>query len=116
MKTVVVKRSEWLRGEGMSGSRLYRPSDGKRCCIGFACRQLLAMSDEDISDRHALWRPEAIDGWMAAHSVASAEGWVGDWLEDAYDLNDLRGISDADRERALIALGHEHGIDFQFVD
>ena len=26
---------EWLRGEGSYSSRLYRPEDGKKCCVGF---------------------------------------------------------------------------------
>lgn len=33
---VVVNRKTWLRGEGEDNSGLYRSSDGKMCCLGFA--------------------------------------------------------------------------------
>lgn len=32
-----VDRKRWLRGEGEPRSRLLRSSDGKMCCLGFAC-------------------------------------------------------------------------------
>jgi len=32
-----IDRTKWLRGEGSDASRLLRPSDGKMCCLGFAC-------------------------------------------------------------------------------
>lgn len=35
MMKLIIKRSEWLRGEGADVSRLYRSSDGKMCCLGF---------------------------------------------------------------------------------
>lgn len=34
LKTLVIKGSEWLRGEGGAPSRLLRLRDGKKCCLG----------------------------------------------------------------------------------
>lgn len=34
LKTLVIKGSEWLRGEGGSKSALLRSEDGKKCCLG----------------------------------------------------------------------------------
>lgn len=36
LKKFVVKKSQWLRGEGHYESFLLRDSDGKMCCLGFA--------------------------------------------------------------------------------
>lgn len=34
-KILTIERSKWLRGEGTRDSSLYRPEDGKMCCLGF---------------------------------------------------------------------------------
>jgi hypothetical protein len=34
METLIIKRSEWLRGEGSKNSYLCRNDDGKKCCLG----------------------------------------------------------------------------------
>ena len=34
---LVIDRRRWLRGEGGLVSALYRDSDRKMCCLGFAC-------------------------------------------------------------------------------
>lgn len=32
---VIIKRSEWIRGQGSADSYLYRQKDDKKCCLGF---------------------------------------------------------------------------------
>lgn len=52
VKTVtafVIKRSEWLRGEGTIPSRLLRIKDNKRCCVGIYARAL-GVPDAQLRD------------------------------------------------------------------
>lgn len=133
MQKVVVKRSEWLRGEGYERSMLYRPEDGKRCCIGFACNQLLGLTDEQIAGLRAVGHDALTDrrdtlievGLIDAPPTWAKSGAVG--LGDAYEANDA--IDDIDhltrhpgetfeeaRERTLQEIGAGLGIDFVFVD
>jgi hypothetical protein len=44
---LIIKKSEWLRGEGSTNSYLLRASDQKRCCVGIYCRAL-GVPDEAI--------------------------------------------------------------------
>jgi hypothetical protein len=44
-----VDRTRWLRGEGSERSSLFRPEDGKMCCLGFACLAA-GHTEEDIAD------------------------------------------------------------------
>lgn len=36
---VIIKRSEWIRGQGSRDSYLYRQGDDKKCCLGFVALQ-----------------------------------------------------------------------------
>lgn len=35
MKTLVIQRDRWARGEWLGGSVLFRERDNKMCCLGF---------------------------------------------------------------------------------
>jgi hypothetical protein len=48
-KEVIIDRKNWIRGEGMSCSKLLRISDQKRCCLGFYLSHL-GVSDEEMLD------------------------------------------------------------------
>lgn len=64
----------WLQGEGGLDSRLLRPDDGKRCCLGFylnAC----GLNDEALRDQRA---PELIATEVSRNAQAS---WL---LTDEY--------------------------------
>lgn len=50
MHKVIIDRLLWLRGEGSDASRLIRPCDGKKCCLGFAGEQC-GMSSDDLLDK-----------------------------------------------------------------
>lgn len=36
---LIIKRPEWLRGEGCAHSYLFRPRDHKMCCLGILAHQ-----------------------------------------------------------------------------
>jgi hypothetical protein len=122
--TVVVKRSEWLRGEGAAMSSLYRARDGKRCCIGFACRQMLGVTDEQMSDTEIIGGigvPGMSRGLVERGVLPEAPPWARARVEPlalraAYAANDEFSLPDAERERRITEWGANHGITFQFVD
>lgn len=101
MKKVVVKRSQWLRGEGVSASCLLRYSDHKRCCLGFMC-SADGHSDDVLIERKTPY--EFYDGLRHL------------WMIDAMIVNDSRTVSDAERELAIQRLGLLGDYDFVFED
>ncbi len=119
-----VKRAEWLRGEGGHPSLLFRPSDRKRCCIGFylnAC----GVSDATLEDNpspHDIPRAEIALPWSA--------GWLLDPGEstnlpaeansqsclELMRVNDARFVPLGDREQRVAALFAKHGVVVKFVE
>lgn len=108
---VVVKRSQWLRGEGPSHSYLRRDTDGKMCCLGFACLAIGATPDDITSLRY----PETVEGiqWPEQNmrdedSTSSAMVRVNDSAR--------ADVTEAVRERMIAELGADLGFNFTFVD
>lgn len=106
----VVDRKKWYRGKGSRYSQLLR-TDGMRCCIGFVGQQC------GIGDRDLLGRLGAVNApstlwpkWFFVRHASSARDLI-----LAYNLNDRRRMSDADREAALKALFAKHGDELEFV-
>ena len=118
--TVVVKRSEWIRGEGEIKSYLLRSADNKKCCLGFAALAC-GLSPDDIAARKAPhWVDSARLSCMSGENVFLA-------LTDDYilpspvasqlmEVNDDRTRNDTDRERKITELGAGIGLFFEFVD
>lgn len=104
MKQVIIKKSEWLRGEGDVVSYLKRPEDGKKCCIGFFCEQILNVTSEQIMGKRVLTQ------------IAEVEGldWIKD--EDVYSDNDDLSIDDEERMSCIKSTAAKHGYDFVFVE
>jgi hypothetical protein len=121
--TVRVNRKRWLRAkkqkEEIFSSYLYRPCDGKMCCLGFACRAV-GMSVKDI---HGQLRPGNVGDQLRATSL---RGLVNPKTTDndsrvaqrMMDLNDAlpKGMTPTARERKLRELGKKAGIRFVFFN
>lgn len=109
---VVVKRKEWLRGEGAEASSLLRREDLKMCCMGFASLQSGCTPSSIIGQNEVSyeWMREALD--LENDRV----------IRDLYVANDTEGVDEdgADdatyREEKIIQLGAQIGIAFTFVD
>lgn len=103
-----ISRREWLRNEGMIASRLLRPRDGKRCCVGIYCRAL-GISDSVLWDR----------SWPCVGELEFPT-----WLTEGPDIftdnlavtNDLPGLTEDDREYQIAAVFARHGVVVTFVD
>lgn len=120
MRTVVVDRNTWLRGEGPVTSKLHRSKDNKQCCIGFVARELGA-TVEDITDRsslsESLYYKKQGRKVSTIHSSLSFGSFIThykDILQEAYGCNDNIEITDDERENLLIKIGYRMGINFVF--
>ena len=90
----VIRRDEWLRGEGFNQSSLLRTRDGKRCCIGIYGRAL-GIPDEDMRDVPAA--PVNDPRWPQ---------WIGDGI---YEANDQIGLDEERREARITKIFGKHG-------
>lgn len=99
-------REKWLRGEGVTASRLLRFEDGKMCCLGQVMEQCGANHKDLILARG----PASIESIaILAVPIGIVTEFVGpgDGLETsqtAYDLmaiNDNEELSDETREHLL---------------
>ena len=112
---LVIRRSEWLRGEPLHSFLLRR--DGKRCCVGI---YLAALGFPD----------EVLRGLPTARSVfleepdafpESARWLIRDWLDshvahELYAINDSTTIDQHEIEANIAALFASQGITVEFTD
>ena|SRR3990167_304742 len=115
---LVIRRSEWLRGEPLKSCLLR--GDGKRCCVGIYLAAL------GVPDR--VLRPRG--GRATARSVfledpdwfpESASWLVHDWLDsqvahELYAVNDSTTIDKHEIEANIAALFASQGITVEFTD
>lgn len=104
---VVVNRKRWYRGHGDGHSALLL-SNNKMCCIGFLAREL-GCTPKDIRCQATL---DDV-GTSISYDFASIHVSI---LNRAYDVNDRTAIADDKRERMLITLGKQMGVQFQFIN
>lgn len=104
-----VWRERWLRGERSAQSFLLRSSDGRMCCLGFACLAA-GYKESDIRDISA---PRMID--HDQHTVA-ADLLLKPRIADAMEINDCLSIDDMERERRLTTVLASLGIEITFAD
>lgn len=104
MKTITeltITRSKWLRGEGGSQSRLFRPSDAKMCCLGFfgaAC----GLTNADMED---IGEPSELEGIGCPEQLDSGENWSrNETVQKLIEVNDLQSVDDAYREAEITKL------------
>jgi hypothetical protein len=46
IRRLIIDRSKWLRMEGADNTSLYRPEDGKMCCLGMLALRCGAKEDD----------------------------------------------------------------------
>lgn len=121
MKTLVIDRSRWLRGNPDESCLLDR--DGRMCCLGFYLRSCGA----DESDIFEIGSPAGI-----AYEAPQEAGWLLTRLsrDDVHEatradssrctalmtVNDDATWTDEQREREIAHLFSRQGIDVVFVD
>ena len=112
MLKVVVPFSKWLRGEGSSVSRLHRPSDGKRCCLGQAEIAAGATVNEifDISSP-SLMTNNRIPALMVGRDLYMQTSQI---CFNLMRANDTKNTSDEQKVKDITALGVKAGIEFEF--
>jgi hypothetical protein len=124
MKKLTIKRSEWLRGEGFTASKLLRPEDGKKCCLGVLSLQLLGATEDQIKGVDAPARVPEIswpEGFIRPmphlDGAPSAVRYMHNSdCEHLMEINDNRAMSDVEREFLLVENFQKFGIDVEFVD
>lgn len=111
MKTLVIDRRRWLRGEGGGDSALYRTRDGKMCCVGFYCRMVKRLPIAVIRDSR--WTYDGIlpdDHWLNTDDSPDTID-----AERLATVNDARGLDDPSRERQIAAIFAKHGVRAKFA-
>lgn len=109
MLKVVVDKKRWLRGHNPNGdTALYRPDDGKMCCIGFLARKL-GCKVSDIRAKAWLNGVETNKAQEFSESNATQ-------LEEAYEVNDDEELTDSGRIKKLRSIGNEMGVRFVFTN
>lgn len=122
MKTVtsfVIKRSEWLRGEGATESRLLRSTDGKRCCVGIYARAL-GVPDEAVCEGlwplNANFNPERKTDCRWRIQAESEASWLLHAMATGLsELNDGLRIP-GNREQGIAAIFAANGVTVTFED
>lgn len=112
-----VKRSTWIRGQGVHGSLLLR-DDGKQCCLGFlasACgiedTLMLGISVPEVLPESSIHKFVSSYFQDLDHSVSRSH--VGDLI---LQTNDAEKINDEIREKELTMLFKALGVTIKFVD
>jgi hypothetical protein len=116
----VVDRIKWLRGEGSLESSLFRPTDGKMCCLGFygkAC----GLTEEDMKHLGAPFQVRNI-----VNNFPEEMMWLVEKLEQRYDsspdcycamsTNDAGILTDDEREEKIKTIFAKHGITVAFIN
>lgn len=133
---VTVDRSKWLQGEGEEDSYLYRPDDGKMCCLGFV-GLAAGLSEEIMADvstpsglitDQCITIPESMSGLVDMSKEEEYQNFNSkicgnlmtandEYLE--YDYDKAEQVVDPDflpkKEATLIELGKQIGIEFSFI-
>lgn len=112
-----ISRSEWLRGEGIGDtSRLLRPSDSKRCCLGIYAREV-GLSDELTCDVESpAGRGRLIGKWPEKASWLFEGGGNSRLAFRLMEDNDRADLTEGQREARIKAEFAEAGIEVEFVD
>jgi hypothetical protein len=117
MHDVVVKRSEWLHGEGTFGSVLLRAQDNKMCCLGFVCVQAFNALPVDILgiETPALAPDKIQRVWPDKEYIVDRQNEDTATFE-MMQVNDREFIDDSVREEQLAELATHIGINLTFID
>ena len=118
---LTIDRAKWLRGEGGWASRLFRPSDGKMCCLGFYSL-VCGLTKEEIADASDL--TDIFDKPPELRQLQQSELDVK--LMDVNDMDILNlplpfttsleaFTTEAERETIIKRLFAEHGVEVVFI-
>lgn len=117
MRELVIDRKVWLRGENFYTSCLFRPEDGKRCCVGIYL-QSLGVDDEDIAgieSAHGVQCDLPTEAkWLVYNSETNGAG-ASRLASKLYQANDAVGTPGYAREAAIAALFKERDVKVTFV-
>jgi hypothetical protein len=134
---LIIKRSEWIRGEEARRSYLYREHDHKRCCLGFLAEQCginsrLLLNKRAPSNLYAtagLTFPPAMQFLLSEDRstdspVANALMVINDTpVARVANVNeydslhiDFEVTSEEQREAKITTMLAQHGITVRFVD
>lgn len=111
---LIIDRATWLRGEGYEDSKLYRPSDGKMCCLGFyslAC----GLQQNDITELEcpgSATDPKINKKWPKW--LTKLENSQTKECIDLMEHNDNENISDKERENKIKTIFARHGVKVEF--
>jgi hypothetical protein len=100
VKSFVIDRTKWLRGEGNTPSCLLRRTDEKMCCVGILCSQ-------------SGYTPTAIRGVRDLETLDSGND-LAFHLDEIYATNDNKAITADYRESKLTKLFAKLGITVEF--
>ena len=119
MKEFTVRRSKWVRGDGINGDARLLNSNNCMCCLGFAICQITKMPQEELMDKrmpsHVFTRKSFLTETTQRLTGGS---FVSDneLANDASLINDNSVITDAVRETELKKIFRKHGIKINFKD
>lgn len=112
----IIDRRTWLRAEGSDRSKLYRPIDGKMCCLGQICLQEGLRVDQ-IYDRfspfHLSTTATKKIKWMFEDKPYPK--YLKQPIRDMMQVNDSK-VSDEEIEEKLIKLAKELDIELEFIN
>ena len=107
---VKVSRRRWWRGHGPGfGKNYLRNTDGKMCCLGFACRVFGARSKDIVGQG----MPRDVDTDLFIGTPLGNDKQI--TLQQLAHINDEAQLTASERERELKRIGKTIGIDFTFV-
>ena len=121
MEKLIIKRSEWLRGEGYDRSALLRPFDNKKCCLGFYALSC-GLKEKDII---GIDSPSRLRNYLSDRPKDDLQP---DWLfvsKNHYyeskdcctlmNINDSKSCSDEKREKIISETFAKHGVEVEFI-
>ncbi len=121
MKTLIIDRKKWLRGEGDSESYLLRLSDEKMCCLGIyleSCgieraRLLNRASPAALSASTMETFPEEAKWLICTNGLRFRHP---NKVSKLMEINDESSFSEEEREVEISEIFLENGIKVEFIN
>lgn len=117
IKSFIINRKTWLRGEGSQNSYLFREKDGKQCCIGtFLLKCGFSECDLlDIQDPSNIKGKETkVPKWLIDFSLSNYTFNTGA-ANDLIAINDRKNTKEEEREKEIKERFAEQGIKVKFT-
>ena len=129
MRHVQIDRTLWLRGE--KDSSLFRPEDGKSCCVGLVCAELgvpkekmahIGTIDDLVVEFTDVPKEFKNENHHECNCDSCEEPDTRQYTEkhyllsDMYRINDDLATDDVDKERKLIPLFASVGLEVEFIN